>query len=64
MMKKAILVAIGLCLLSVSADAQMCSNVVTFALADASGVHPPIRALGSSPFSNAATRTFRHEALA
>lgn len=46
MMKKAILVAIGLFLLSVSVDAQMCRNVVTFALADASGVHPSLGSRG------------------
>jgi hypothetical protein len=45
-MRKAILVAIGLCLLSVSDDAQMCSKVVTFALADASGVHPSMGSRG------------------
>ncbi len=45
-MRKAILVAIGLCLFSVSADAQMCSKVVTFALADASGVHPSLGSRG------------------
>jgi hypothetical protein len=45
-MRKAILVAIGLCLLSVSAEAQMCSKVVSFALADASGVHPSLGSRG------------------
>jgi hypothetical protein len=45
-MRQAILVAIGLCLFSVSADAQTCSKVVTFAVADASGVHPSLGSRG------------------
>ena len=45
-MRKAILVAIGLSLLSVPAEAQMCSKVVSFAVADTNGVHPSLGSRG------------------
>lgn len=39
-MKKAVLAALGSVLFALSAHAQTCAKVVSFALADASGVHP------------------------